>query len=164
VGALGYTMQLPTEDRFLLREEELTARVDVLLAGRAAEELVFGDVSTGASDDITRATDIVRKMLTDYGMSDEFRNVALSARKHPLYLDATEGGHSREYSEETQNYIDREIARRMERRYAETTETLGTHLATLEEVAEALLEREVLHRDDLESILKARGAHDGRTA
>jgi cell division protease FtsH len=164
VGALGYTLQLPTEDRFLLREEELTARVDVLLAGRAAEELVFGDISTGASDDITRATDIVRKMLTDHGMSDEFRNVALSARKYPLYLDATEGGHSREYSEETQNYIDREIARRMARRYAETTETLGTHLATLEEVAEALLEREVLHKDDLESILKARGAHDGRTA
>ncbi|MFP4302220.1 MAG: ATP-dependent zinc metalloprotease FtsH [Spirochaetaceae bacterium] len=152
IGALGYTLQLPTEDRFLLREEELIARIDVLLAGRAAEEILLGDVSTGASDDINKATEIVRRMLTDYGMSEEFRNVALPSRKQSPFLGDT-GIAAREYSEATQNYIDREIARRMAERYEATRETLQEHRKSLERVSEELLEREVLHREELERLL-----------
>jgi cell division protease FtsH len=154
VGALGYTLQLPTEERYLLREEELLARVDVLLAGRVAEEILLGDVSTGASDDIGKATEIVRRMITDYGMSAEFRNVALPARKQSLFLNEGAGAVSREYSEETQNYIDREIARRMDERYEEALGSLREHKSLLARISEELLEREVLSRQDLERLLK----------
>ncbi|MFW5812404.1 MAG: ATP-dependent zinc metalloprotease FtsH, partial [Alkalispirochaetaceae bacterium] len=153
IGALGYTMQLPTEDRYLLTERELVARVDVLLAGRAAEELILGDISTGASDDIQRATDILRRMLEDYGMSPEFKNVALTRRRQPSFLPGEPSTPLREYSEATQEYADRWIARQMEDRYAETLATLRTHRSSLESIIAALLEHEVLQRRELEEIL-----------
>ena len=86
IGALGYTIQLPTEDRFLLTEEELLGKIDVLLGGRASEQLFFGEISTGASNDIARATEIARKMISDYGMSDKFENVVLSSQRSPVLL------------------------------------------------------------------------------
>ena len=86
IGALGYTIQLPTEDRFLLTEEELLGKIDVLLGGRASEQLFFGEISTGASNDIARATEIARKMISDYGMSDKFENVVLSSQRSPVFL------------------------------------------------------------------------------
>ena len=101
-GALGYTLQYPTEDRFLLSEDELLASIDVLLGGRAAEEVTFNNISTGASNDISRASDEIRKMICEYGMSKRFKNLTL-----PKSQSGIEGvGGSREYSEETQNYID----------------------------------------------------------
>ena len=80
IGALGYTLQTPAEDRFLLTKEELFGKIDVLLGGRAAEKIIFGAVSTGAANDLTRATEIARKMITDYGMSEKFENVVLTKR------------------------------------------------------------------------------------
>lgn len=152
VGALGYTLQLPSEERYLLTEEELLSRVDVLLAGRAAEELVFGDISTGASDDINRATDIVRRMLTEYGMSEDFRHVSLPFRKETHFLGDQLSTSSREYSEDTQNYLDREIARIIRKRYDTTLQTLKKDRAALERIAEELLKKEVLDRQELETL------------
>ncbi len=83
IGSLGYTIQLPTEDRFLLTEEELLGKIDVLLGGRASEQVFFGEISTGASNDITRATDIARKMISEYGMSEKFKNVVLPFGRGP---------------------------------------------------------------------------------
>ena len=100
-GALGYTLQYPTEDRFLLSEGELLGSIDVLLGGRAAEEITFGDISTGASNDISRASDQVRKMICDYGMSERFKNLTLP--KSSSGIEGVAGG--REYSEDTQKYI-----------------------------------------------------------
>jgi cell division protease FtsH len=152
LGALGYTLQLPSEERYLLTEDELLSRVDVLLAGRAAEELVFGNISTGAADDINRATDIVRRMLTEYGMSKNFRHVSLPFRKETRFLGEQLSPASREYSEDTQNYLDREISRIIRQRYDETLQTLKKDRAALEQIAEELLKKEVLERIELERL------------
>ena len=113
IGTLGFTMHMPDDDVHLYTAEELLAEVDVLLGGRAAEKIVFGKVSTGASSDIQRATDIVRKMLTDYGMSGKFENVALTKRGN----GAGDPQLVREYAETTQQYIDEQIAENMATRY-----------------------------------------------
>ena len=86
LGALGFTIQLPDEERMLMTERELLGKVDVLLGGRAAEQMLFGDISTGASDDLSKATDIVRKMITDYGMSPRYRNVYLPTNRGNGFL------------------------------------------------------------------------------
>ena len=150
-AALGYTLQLPQEDRFLLRERELLGRIDVLLGGRAAEELVFGEVSTGAANDLTRATEIARKMVTDYGMSERYQNVYLNSRREPgLPADGSVGG--RDYSEETQAYVDGEVARIIRQRYEHVRELLGNKRATLEELTRVLLKQEVIDRAQFEEI------------
>ncbi|MDR3162153.1 MAG: ATP-dependent zinc metalloprotease FtsH, partial [Spirochaetaceae bacterium] len=125
-GALGYTLQMPVEDRYLLTEEELLGKIDVLLGGRAAEDLVFGQISTGAANDLTKATDIARRMITDYGMSGRFKNVALTQRgANMLGIRDQEPLLHREYSESTQQYIDEEIARIVEKRYTAVKESLA---------------------------------------
>ncbi|MFW6232388.1 MAG: ATP-dependent zinc metalloprotease FtsH, partial [Spirochaetota bacterium] len=126
-GALGYTLQLPTEERYLLTEADLLGKVDVYLAGRAAEELVFGDVSTGAADDLTKASDIVRRMITEYGMSERFRNVYLPARDGARYLGEGHSQGPREYSEETQRYVDEESARIVATRYEAVKRLIDRH-------------------------------------
>ncbi len=110
-GALGYTMQTPTEERFLLTADDLTARVDVLLGGRAAEQVIYGEISTGAANDLVKATDIVKKMITEYGMSEKFKNVVLTQQRAPLLGPSAEPGVIREYAESTQTYVDEETAR-----------------------------------------------------
>ena len=113
-GALGYTLQYPTEDRFLLSQDELLGDIDVLLGGRAAEEVTFNSISTGASNDIQRASDQVRRMICEYGMSEKFRNLTL-----PRQDSGIDGvGGSRNYSEETQKYIDEESEKIISERYA----------------------------------------------
>ena len=155
-GALGYMLQLPTEDRYLLTEDDILGRVDVFLAGRAGEEVIFGNVSTGAADDLTKASDLVRKMLTDYGMSERFRNVYLPARKGSQFLGQDGDYGSREYSEETQRYLDDESARIIRERYAAVTQVLQTQRDALEQMARELLENEVLERKDIERIVPRR--------
>jgi cell division protease FtsH len=155
MGALGYTIQLPTEERFLLTRTELLGHIDVLLAGRAAEEIVFGDISTGAGNDLTRAADIARKMITDYGMSDRFRNVYLPSRRGASLLDDA-GMLQREYSETTQTYIDEETARIIDERYTHVRELLDSRRAELDRIAEALLAAEVMERREFVSILDKR--------
>jgi len=154
-GALGYTMQRPTEDRFLMTEEELLGKIDVLLGGRASEHLIFGSVSTGAANDISRATDIVRKMITEYGMSDKFKNVALPSQKSPMFLSgqiAPQG--PREYSESTQQYIDEEITRIVNQRYEKVAAFLAAKKELLDQIARRLLEIEVMEEAEFNQFLQ----------
>jgi len=155
IGALGYTIQLPTEDRFLLTEEELLGKIDVLLGGRASEQVFFGEISTGASNDIRRATDIARKMITDYGMSDKFTNVVLPSQQSSLYLPEESMPSRREYSEFTQQYIDEEITRIVKARYGKVKGLLEKNKVAVERVAERLLEVETLGEEEFKTILKA---------
>ncbi len=150
-GALGYTMQTPTEDRFLMTKEELIGEVDVLLGGRAAEILVYDKLSTGASNDIERATKIVKNMITVYGMSDRFRNVALSVQQNS-YLQG--GGATKEYSETTQQYIDDEISRVLAERFDHVIELLRKHMVLLETLTERLMHDEVLSSTEFMNIVK----------
>ncbi|MBU8914085.1 MAG: ATP-dependent zinc metalloprotease FtsH [Spirochaetales bacterium] len=154
LGALGYTLQLPAEERLLLTRSELLGRIDVLLAGRAVEEIEFEDVSTGAGNDLTRAAEIARKMITDYGMSDKFRNVYLPSRRGGGFLD--DGGFlQREYSETTQTYIDEETARVIDERYNHVLATLSEKRPEIERVAETLLSEEVVERERFEELIQA---------
>ncbi len=153
LGALGYTLQLPEEERLLLTKRELLGRIDVLLAGRAVEEIEFEDVSTGAGNDLTRAAEIARKMITDYGMSDKFRNVYLPSRRGGSFLD--DGGFlQREYSETTQTYIDEETARIIDERYNHVLTTLSEKRPEIERVAETLLSEEVVERERFEELVQ----------
>jgi cell division protease FtsH len=144
MNALGYTLQLPTEERFLMTQEEITGKIDVLLGGRAAEKLVFGEISTGASNDLSKAADIARRMITDYGMSDKFENVYLPSRRQSQFLG--EGSYTvlREYAETTQQYIDEETAHIIKARYEKVLELLKGKLKLLDEVAQKLLGEEVI--------------------
>ncbi|MDR1470709.1 MAG: ATP-dependent zinc metalloprotease FtsH [Spirochaetaceae bacterium] len=158
-GALGYTLQMPVEDRYLMTEEELLGKIDVLLGGRAAEEIVFGKISTGAANDLTKATDIARKMITDYGMSGRFRNVALTKRHGGIMGEG--GGEDpwsqREYSEATQQYIDEEIASAMSRRYGVVKERLSQNRVLLNEIAALLLEKETLDEKEFKALVAGSG-------
>ncbi len=154
LGALGYTMQLPTEDRFLMTEGELTGRIDVLLGGRAAEQIVFGEISTGAANDLEKAAEIARRMIVDYGMSDKFRNVHLPAHRQSMFLGDGHAAMAREYSEATQQYVDEETARLINRRYEKVLELLRRKEHLLRTVAAKLLESEVLEKAEFETILE----------
>ncbi|MFI5167806.1 MAG: ATP-dependent zinc metalloprotease FtsH [Thermoanaerobaculales bacterium] len=136
IGALGYTIQLPTEDRFLLTEEELLGKIDVLLGGRASEQVFFGKISTGASNDIARATDIARKMISDYGMSKKFENVVLPSQRSPMFLPGEPVTGQREYSESTQQYIDEEITRIIKERYDKAVKFIEEKKETVERIGE----------------------------
>jgi cell division protease FtsH len=152
-GALGYTLQMPVEDRYLMTEAELLGKIDVLLGGRAAEELVFGEISTGAANDLTRATDIARKMITEYGMSLRFKNVALTQRGAGMMGNAVqEPSFQREYSEATQQYIDEEIAHNVETQYAAVKIKLEQNRPLLEKVAVLLLEKETLDEKEFKEL------------
>ena len=140
IAALGYTLNIPEEDRFLSTEKELLAEVDCLLGGRAAEFVQFGVVSTGASSDLSRATDIIRSMITDYGMSDRFKNVALSKRGSGY--GAGDPQLVREYSETTQQYT--VVVNRLKEK-----KTL------LEYIAQRLLEKETIDKQEFDDIIKA---------
>ena len=143
-GALGYTMQTPSEDRFLLTAEELVGKVDVLMGGRAAEQVIFGQVSTGAANDLTKATDIVKRMITEYGMSEKFRNVVLTQQPAPLLGAQAGPGVIREYAESTQSYVDEETARIVSESYGRVLDLLTKEKGMLERMAKKLLEVETL--------------------
>ena len=154
IGALGYTIQLPTEDRFLLTEEELLGKIDVLLGGRASEHIFFGEISTGASNDIARATEIARKMISDYGMSDKFENVVLSSHRSPVLFPGESPAGEREYSEATQQYIDEEITRIIKSRYEKAVAFLEGKKGTLDKIARRLLEVETIGEEEFKALLK----------
>jgi cell division protease FtsH len=153
-GALGYTLQMPIEDRYLMTEEELLGKIDVLLGGRAAEDVVFGKISTGAANDLTKATDIARRMITDYGMSPRFRHVALTQRGASMLGHANaEPVMHREYSESTQQYIDEEIARIVNERYLRAKNLLLEKKPLLEKISQHLLEKETLEEQEFQNML-----------
>jgi cell division protease FtsH len=139
-----------------MTEEELLGKIDVLLGGRAAEEVVFGKISTGAANDLTRATDIARRMITDYGMSPRFRNVALTQRGASMLQGSlSEPLLHREYSESTQQYIDEEIARIVNERYTAVKGLLVEKRPLLEKIAEHLLEKETLEEQEFKELVGA---------
>ncbi|MCL2069866.1 MAG: ATP-dependent zinc metalloprotease FtsH [Treponema sp.] len=152
--ALGYTLQLPLEDRFTVTKSDLLGRIDILLGGRIAEEMISGEYSTGAANDLTKAADIARKMITDYGMSERFRNVALTSRgmsltgqeRHDPFLQ-------REYAESTQQYVDEEIARIIDTEYAKSKDILERNRTILDSIASALLEKETLDEREFRELL-----------
>jgi cell division protease FtsH len=152
VAALGYTQQQPTEDRYLMTRTELLERLDVLLGGRTAEELVFGEVSTGAQDDLQRATDIARHMITRYGMSEALGLATFEAPQQALFLQGPNGA-PKEYSEETGWMIDKEIQQLLEASHARVRETLLAKRALLESLATLLMQHEVVDRKALDRLL-----------
>ncbi|WP_428769623.1 ATP-dependent zinc metalloprotease FtsH [Treponema sp. HNW] len=153
VAALGYTLQMPEEDRYLKTEKELFGEIDVLLGGRAAELVTFGMVSTGAGNDLQRATDIARSMLTDYGMSSRFKNVVLSKRGGGY--GSEEPRLIREYAETTQQYIDEELARIMEERFNRVVKLLKDKKQVMEYIANRLLEKEIIEQHEFKEIIQA---------
>ena len=148
VGALGYTLQRPTEDRFLLTASELKGRMAVLLGGRAAEELVFGEISTGAQDDLMRATEIARGMVTRYGMVEALGEVAYETETSRFLGLPVEGG-GRRFSEETAREIDLAVKGLVAEAHARARSILEARRAELDSLAVTLLERETLGPEDL---------------
>ena len=145
IAALGYTMQTPTEDRYLMTTDELLGKIDVLLGGRAAEQLIFGMISTGASNDIDKASDIARRMITDYGMSPKFANVTLRSRPAPVFMGDGGGmGGAREYAETTQQYIDEQVAAIINERYRRVLDLLAGKKEILAAIAAYLLKNETI--------------------
>jgi cell division protease FtsH len=154
LAALGYTQQLPTEDRYLMTRSELLARVHVLLGGRAAEEMIFGDVSTGGQNDLQKATEIARTMVTQFGMSDSVGLVALEGPRTPLFLPVPSQV-AKGYSEETAKLVDAEVKRILSETHAKVAEVLKTYRQALERVAKLLLDKEIVERPELQAILTA---------
>ena len=152
LGALGYTMQTPAEERFLLTEKEILGRIDVLLGGRGAEQVVFGEISTGAANDLNRCTDMAKRMVTDFGMSERFANVHLPYRQESPLLGTSGHAVNREYSEATQQYIDEETARIIRDRYQRVVDLLRERRAALKAIAARLLEQEVLESGEFAAI------------
>lgn len=151
IGALGYTLQLPEEDRFLMIEDEIRGRIVSLLGGRSAEELIFGKVSTGASDDIQKATDLAERFVTLYGMSDKLGPVAFD-RIQQQYLEAFPNPR-RTVSPKTAEQIDQEVKAIVDGAHDTALKILHKNRELLEETAKLLLEKEVLEGEELRSQL-----------
>jgi cell division protease FtsH len=156
VAALGYTRQLPTEDRYLLTRTELLERIDVLLGGRVAEEIAFGDVSTGSEDDLQRATDLARDMVTRYGMSESLGLAAFEEPRRALFLDIPSVAR-KEYSEATARSIDAEIRKLLESAHARVRDTLTRQRQVLDALARLLVEKEVVDRQTLVQLIAQSG-------
>ncbi len=144
IGALGYTLQRPTEDRFLMTREELDAKLAVLLGGRAAEWVIYGHLSTGAADDLAKATDIARTMATQYAMVPELGNATFEERPASFLGEAGPVFGGRSYSEETATAIDRAVSSIVDGAFEHARDVLETHKDVLQESAKVLLEVETL--------------------
>ena len=153
IGALGYTMQLPTEDRYLMTKTELEDRMAVMMGGRVAEELTFNEISTGAQNDLYRATDIARSMIREYGMSEKLGPITFERERRPLFLETMMPPGSKDYSETTAQEIDQEVAVLVNRAHQRAREVLENERPILEKAAKILLEKEVLEGEELRAIL-----------
>ncbi len=155
IGALGWTQQLPTEDRYLMTQTELLGKIDVLLGGRGAERLVFGDISTGAHNDLQRATDIARAMVAEYGMGKTLGPATYPRQNRPVFLGTEQGGLAgREYSEATAAKLDAEVKEILEASQERVANLLGDKKALLGNVANALLEKETLDEAEFKALLE----------
>ena len=152
-GALGYTMQLPLEDRYLMQRKDLESQLAVLLGGRTAEEIALGEISTGAQNDLQRATDIARAMVTEFGMSDALGAVNYDGNKRARFLELPFGNERGQYAEETAEQIDHEIKRILTEAHDKAREILSGHRDQLETVTRRLLEVEVMEGDELRQLL-----------
>jgi cell division protease FtsH len=151
IGSLGYTIQRPTEDRYLMSRGELETKMSVLLGGRAAERLIFGELSTGAADDLAKATDIARAMATRYGMVEKLGQITYD-KEQPRFLAGPTMAQPREYSEATAHEIDAAIRELVEVAYNKALAVLRERRAILEKGAALLLERETLTEVDLKAL------------
>ena len=151
-GALGYTMQLPLEDRYLMTRSNLQNQLAVLLGGRTAEEIVFGEISTGAQNDLQRATDIARAMVTQFGMSD-LGPINYAPSRRPAFLDTQLGLERGAHSEDTAQRIDVEVARIITEAHDRARRVLSERRRTLELIARTLLEKEVIEGDELRAMI-----------
>jgi cell division protease FtsH len=158
ISALGYTLQVPTEDRFLMTKTELLGKVASLLGGRAAEEMIFQDISTGAHNDLAKATGIARSMVTEYGMSEKGGQVYYKSEPQPMFLQP---GQRRsvagEYSEETARVIDEEVRNIIDGQYQVAMKILDEKRAILEEAVTELLEKEKIDGSYLEELIGQKG-------
>jgi cell division protease FtsH len=152
-GALGYTMQLPLEERYLLTREDLLSQLSVLLAGRSAEEIAFGHISTGAQNDLQRATDIARSMVTEFGMSDMLGAVNYNGHQRPVFLDSPFVQERGNYSEETALKIDSEVKRILGEAHETARQVLRERRDILDRLSERLLEKEVIESEELKGIM-----------
>jgi len=151
-AALGYTMQVPLEDRYLTSRSELLGRVVVLLGGRASEELNFGEITTGAHNDLEVATQIARRMVCEFGMSEKLGHLTFGRRDHQVFL-GRDLGEERNYSEEIAHLIDVEIKRIIDECYVRAKNELTAHHEQLKTLATALLEKEVLDAEEVKRIV-----------
>ena len=149
IGALGYTIQRPTEDRFLMTRKELENKMAVLLGGRAAEKVVFDEISTGASDDLGRATDIARAMVLRYGMSDALGQVVYDREQMAFLQSGFPVPQGRDYSEETANKIDQAVRSLLDMALERASQILIKNRALLDRTAQQLLETETLNQAEL---------------
>ncbi|HNI48811.1 MAG TPA: ATP-dependent zinc metalloprotease FtsH [Zoogloea sp.] len=152
VGALGYTIQRPTEDRFLMTRAELENKMAVLLGGRAAEQIIFGEVSTGAADDLQKVTSIARSIVMRFGMDDQLGNVAYDTERNTFLGQAAAAPAERSYSEETAREIDCAVRHIVARAFERSTAILSAHKDLLERSAADLLQRETFDEADLKAL------------
>lgn len=151
--ALGYTLQLPEEDRYIIRRAELLDRLSSLLGGRAAEHLVFNEITTGAQNDLERATELARRMVCQFGMSDKLGPVALGRPAGPVFLgrDLVE---DRNYSEEIASQIDREVRSLVDECYERARQLMSDNREALDRVVNQLLEKETIDSDELDELIE----------
>ena len=152
IGALGYTMQLPSQDRYILTKSELLDRLCVLLGGRAAEEIVLGDITSGAHNDLEMATKLVRRMVTELGMSERIGHLTLGKREGPIFLGRDLVEH-KDYSDDTAQLIDLEVKSIIDNAYQRTASILRKNLEKLKLLMQRLLEKEVLDSNEVREIL-----------
>src|SRR3954470_13277381 len=152
-GALGYTMQLPLEDRYLMTTRDLLGQLAVLLGGRSAEEIAFGEVSTGAQNDLQRATDIARSMVTEFGMSESLGAVNYDGHRGNKFLDTPFMNERGNHSEDTAQKIDAEVKRILTEAHNDARRVLRERHSILDQLSERLLDKEVIEGDELRALL-----------
>ncbi|HZK25581.1 MAG TPA: ATP-dependent zinc metalloprotease FtsH [Oscillospiraceae bacterium] len=155
----GYTLMLPEQDRYYMTKTELLARITTLLGGRVAEELVLGDISTGAQNDLERATSIVRQMIMEYGMSDSLGPITLG-KKHTEVFLGRDLARDRDYSEEIARSIDLEIRTLIDEQYKQAKELIIQNRTKLDLLANALLEQETIDAEEIKALMEGKSLSD----
>lgn len=153
IAALGYTQQLPTDDRYLMTRSELEDKLCVLFGGRVAEEILFNDVSTGAQNDLQRATDIAISMVTEYGMSEKMGLRTFEKERRSAFMDTPMPSSARDYSEDKAKEIDEEVARLLDEAHKRVQQMLQDKRQLLEDIYQLLMEKEVLDGEELRKIM-----------
>lgn len=156
IAALGYTLQTPTGDRYLLTRQELLDRITVMMGGRAAEEIIFSEISTGAKNDLDKATDMASNMIRAYGMSEKLGPLSYD-RGGPAFLNVPGAPREKEYSEETARAIDAEVRFIAQQSYEKARKILSERREAIMKIAEVLLRKEVLEGQELKDLLKQYG-------
>ena len=153
MAALGYTLQLPTEDRFLMDETELRGQIATLLGGRSAEEIIFGSITTGAANDLQRATDLAERMVTTYGMSKILGPLAYEKGQQNNFLGDGMMNPRRMVSDDTAKAIDEEVKEIVETAHQQALDILNNNRDLLEKIAQKILEVEVIEGEELHNLL-----------